>query len=454
MLHNKAQHHNKISLIECEEHKNHLYFQERKYMLNSNKLRLCIIQLTHDNVVDDHSERAKSYELISQVYWWSNIYKCVQRFVQNYYMCTRFKLFKQWTQEWLHSLSVLERRWRDIFMNYVNSLSLSIFMNITYKYVLIFVDHFIKMRHLVLITFMKVEEVINCFYAHVWKHHDLLKFFMSDQDIQFIFNVWKHMCKMLKINIKLSTIYHSEIDDQIEKVNAVMKHYLWVFVNYMQNDWVKWLSKVKFIVNNASSLITLASFFLINSNQNSCLNFKFSEFLLKNLTSQARNKLINVKKFIKKMKKLTEHLHDEMLIAQIIYEFNVNLFHRSCFKYFIKNEVWLNVCNRSITHFIIKLNDHNVDFFKIKRVFKNNSLIIELNLSAFIKIHLIFHVILLNHITSDFLSSQHQKSWELIIIKNDERFWYVNSILNFKHDRCYNSFLLKYYVDWKNHFFT
>ncbi len=122
------------------------------------------------------------------------------------------------------------------------------------------------------------------------------------------------------------------------------------------------------------------------------------------------------------MKKLTEHLHDKMFIAQIIYEFNVNLFHHSCSKYFVEDEVWLNACNLSITHFIIKLNDHNVDFFKIKHVFKNNFLIIELNLLAFMKIHSIFHVILLSHITSDFLSNQRQKSQELIIIKNDKRF--------------------------------
>ncbi len=214
----------------------------------------------------------------------------------------------------------------------------------------------------------------------------------------------------MKINIKLSTTYHSEIDDQIEKVNAVMKHYLRVFVNYMQNDWAKWLSEVKFIVNNTSLLITLASFFLINLSQNSRLDFEFSESLLKNLTSQAWDKLFNVKEFIKKMKKLTEHLRDEMLITQIIYEFNVNLFHRSCFKYFVENEVWLNACNLSITCLAVKLNDHNVDLFKIKRVFKNNSLIIELNLSAFMKIYSIFHVILLSHIASDFLSSQRQKS--------------------------------------------
>ncbi len=73
---------------------------------------------------------------------------------------------------------------------------------------------------------------------------------------------------MLKINIKLSTMYHSEIDDQIKKVNAVMKHYLWIFINYMQNDWIKWLSEVEFVINNASSLITLTSLFLINLNQN------------------------------------------------------------------------------------------------------------------------------------------------------------------------------------------
>jgi len=367
---------------------------------------------------------------------------------------TRFKLSRQWTQEWLHLLSIFEHRWRDVFMNYVNSLSLSIFMNITYRYVLIFVNHLIKMRHLVLITFMKVEEAINCFYAHVWKHHDLFEFFMSDRDTQFIFNVWKHMCKMLKINIKLSTTYHSEIDDQIERINAVMKHYLQVFVNYMQNDWAKWLSEVEFIINNASSLITLASFFLINLNQNSSLDFKSFESLLENFTFQAQDKLINVEEFIKKMKKLTEHLCDEMLIAQIIYEFNVNLFRHSCSRYFVEDEVWLNAYNLSIARFAVKLDDHNVDFFKIKRVFKNNSLIIKLNLSAFMKIHSIFHVILLNHITSDFLLNQHQKSWELVVIKNDERFWYVNSILNFKRDRCYNSSLLKYYIDWEDHFFT
>ncbi len=94
-FHNETQHHNKIFLIKCKEHKNHLYFQERKYVFNLNKLHLCIIQLTHDNIINDHSEKVKSYELISWVYWWLNIYKYVQHFIQNCHICTHFKLFKQ-----------------------------------------------------------------------------------------------------------------------------------------------------------------------------------------------------------------------------------------------------------------------------------------------------------------------------------------------------------------------
>ena len=170
------------------------------------------------------------------------------------------------------------------------------------------------MRHLVLIILMKIEEVTECFYIHVWKYHDLSEFFVSDKSIQFISNIWQHLYQMLKINAKLFTVYHFKINEQTERVNAVMKHYLQAFVNYMQNDWVKWLSGAEFSINNALFLITLASPFLANSEQNLHLEFKFSKSLPVELTAQARIKLLNIKEFIKKMKKFTKHLQNEMLI--------------------------------------------------------------------------------------------------------------------------------------------
>ena len=86
--------------------------------------------------------------------------------------------------------------------------------------------------------------------------------------------------------IKQSNMMSRELNIEIFPVFRLyitFLHYLWIFVNYMQNDWAKWLSKVKFIINNTSSLITLTSLFLINLSQNSCLNFKSFKFLLENL---------------------------------------------------------------------------------------------------------------------------------------------------------------------------
>ena len=260
-LRNDDRYHNKISFVECEKRNNILYFRDKKYVLNSKSFRFRIIQLVHDNVTNEHSKRVKIYKFVNWVYWWFNFYKYIKRFVRNCYVCIRIKSFRQKTQKWLRFFSVSQRRWRDVSMNYVNSLFFNIFMKIIYRYILVFVDRLIKMKHLVFIVIMKTKKVVQTFYVNVWKYHDLLKFFTFDRDIQFIFDVFKHFCQMLKIDVRFFIAYYFEIDKQTKRFNAVVKHYFRVFCNYMQNDWIKWLFDAKFFVNNVSFVNILISFF-------------------------------------------------------------------------------------------------------------------------------------------------------------------------------------------------
>ena len=195
------------------------------------------------------------------------------------------------------------------------------------------------MRHLVPTATMEVKEATNAYYAHVWKHHGLSESFLSDRGTQFTSDVWSYLCQMLKIDAKLFTAYHSETDGQTEQTNAVMEHYLQAFCNYMQDDWAKWVLGAEFSANNAPSATTLASPFLANSGQNPRLEFEPSEPLSTDITAQSQVKLINVENFTKRMKELTEHLHNEMLIAQAIYEANANASHHPCPQYFIGDEV-------------------------------------------------------------------------------------------------------------------
>jgi hypothetical protein len=72
------------------------------------------------------------------------------------------------------------------------------------------------------------------------------------------------MCKRLKIDARLSINFHFEINEQIEKANAIMKHYFRAYFNYMQNDWAQYLSNVEFVNNNIDLFSILVFLFLIN----------------------------------------------------------------------------------------------------------------------------------------------------------------------------------------------
>ena len=65
-----------------------------------------------------------------------------------------------------------------------------------------------------------------------------------------------------------------------------MEHYLRAFVNYMQDDWAKWLPGAEFAANDTPSATILASPFLSNSGQNPRLGFEPPEPLAPDLTAQ------------------------------------------------------------------------------------------------------------------------------------------------------------------------
>ena len=137
-----------------------------------------------------------------------------------------------------------------------------------------------------------------------------------------------------------------------------------------------------------------------------------------------------------------------------MYEFSVNRSCRPYPHYFIGDKVWLNVKNLNTARSAVKQNNCRVRSFKVKRIFEKNSLVIELKLSEFMKVHSVFHIILLSHVTTNSLSGQCQEPWEPVVTENSEWVWYIIRISNFKVNQCFNSLLLKYYVKWEGYFPT
>jgi len=56
--------------------------------------------------------------------------------------------------------------------------------------------------------------------------------------------------KILGIESKLLTAFHSQIDGQTERVNQELEQYLRMFINYRQEQWSEWLGTAEFAYNN------------------------------------------------------------------------------------------------------------------------------------------------------------------------------------------------------------
>ncbi len=158
-------------------------------------------------------------------------------------------------------------------MNFITEL----FLSEDYNVICTIICHLIKEHHYVLCYWededISVEETIWIMLWNVYRLHDLLSSIVSNRDYQFISTMWKSLCKRLRITASLFTVYHLKINDQTKRVNQDVECKLRIYYNYMQNDWVKWISMMKFSDNfNIFSIISMTSFYF-NKDFHSWMSF-------------------------------------------------------------------------------------------------------------------------------------------------------------------------------------
>jgi len=87
---------------------------------------------------------------------------------------------------------------------------------------------------------------------------------VSDREPQFVADLTKELNQMLEIEPKLSTVFHSQTDGQMERMNQKLEQYLIFFVDHKQKDWLELLASAKFTINNKIYLVTKMLLFIAN----------------------------------------------------------------------------------------------------------------------------------------------------------------------------------------------
>jgi len=195
---------------------------------------------------------------------------------------------------------------------------------------------------------------------NVYWLHDLLSSIVSNKDFQFISTMWKSLCKRLRIIASLFTVYHSEIDDQLNQVNQDVERELRIYCNYMQNDWVKWISMIKFNDNFNIFLITSMILFYFNKEFHSRMSFNSNITDYK--TTCERLEVRKANNIVIQMKELLNFDHQQLKKMKLIIEVQINK-HRRNIIYEVNDWVWLSFRNVKTTRLCKDLKDKQLNLY-------------------------------------------------------------------------------------------
>src|SRR5882724_5881337 len=147
--------------------------------------------------------------------------------------------------------------------------------------ILVVVCHLTKMA-LFIPTFHDIdaEDLAHIFLSQVFAKHGTPTDIISDQGKHFISQFWWSLCQLLGIKANLSTAYHPETDGQTKWVNQILEQYLWVYINYQQDDWVNLLPLAEFAYNNTSHSVTMVTPFFTNKGSHPKLEVSLESVVL------------------------------------------------------------------------------------------------------------------------------------------------------------------------------
>ncbi len=325
-------------------------------------------------------------------------------------------------------------------MNFI----IDLFDSYNYNVILTVICKLLKERHYISCIIddedITVEKTAEMLLQWIYWTHDLSSFIVFNQDSQFIFILWKSLCKWLSISLQLFIVYHFQIDDQSKQVNQNVERYLCSFCSYMQNDWSKWLLMIEFVNNNILFSIIFLILFFMNKNFHSHMSFK-SDIIEYESTCE-RLQITQVEDIFNHINK-TLIFAREALIKTWKQMMNQANKHRKKINYKIESKMFLNERNIITARLFKKLNDKMLDSFQIIDFIDS---FYKLKLSETMHIHDVFHSELLHLVVNDSLSDQKNESLKSIVINNEDE-WKIDDILN----SWWYQRRLQYWVKWKNY---
>ena len=143
----------------------------------------------------------------------------------------------------LQPLSILEKPWLDVSIDYVEGLPKSHLKSVVF----VVVDRLTKYTHFMALSHpYTTVKVANLHLHFVFKLHGMPSTIVSDRDPAFTSLFWQELMKLQGVSLAMSSTYHPQSDGQTKEVNKSLEHYLRAFAADRPRTWVEWLHLAEF----------------------------------------------------------------------------------------------------------------------------------------------------------------------------------------------------------------
>ena len=149
----------------------------------------------------------------------------------------------------LQPIPIPSSPWEDLTLDFITSLPPSH----GYTTILVVVDRFTKGAHFgALKPAYSAHKVATLFLNMVCKLHGFPRSLISDRDPIFIGRFWRELFTIAGTQLRMSTSYHPETDEQIEVLNRTLEQYLRCFVHDTPSRWFTYLSLAEWCYNTST----------------------------------------------------------------------------------------------------------------------------------------------------------------------------------------------------------
>ncbi|KAI9157842.1 hypothetical protein LWI28_028922 [Acer negundo] len=225
-----------------------LYYKNYVFVLGVPGLREEILAHFHSSKKGGHSGWLRTYVRIKHFFYWEGLKNEVKKLVAKCDICQKVKYDQRRPIGLLQPLSIPEKIWEDLTMDFVEGLPSSG----GYESILVVVDrlskgtHFIPLRHP-----FTVSNVAKGFVDNVVKLHWIPRSIVTNRGKLFMSSFWQELFTLQGSKLKASSSYHPQTDGQTEVVNRTLEQYLRCYCHEEQKRWKEYISWAKYWYNTS-----------------------------------------------------------------------------------------------------------------------------------------------------------------------------------------------------------